>query len=63
MVLAMTRVKAPLLELGQGCCGEQWRSEEEVGCGHRGQSRVSIGDWCRGCMDMTAGCFPVFLDI
>src|SRR6266581_1283171 len=41
--LAMTRVKAPFLELGQSCCKGQWSSEEEVGCGHRGQSRVSIG--------------------
>jgi len=36
MVLAMTRVKVPLPELGQGCCSEQQRSEEEVGCGCRG---------------------------
>ena len=34
MGLAMTRVKACSQSWGQSCCGEQWRSEEEVGCGH-----------------------------
>ena len=42
--LAMTRVKVPFPELGRSCCEGQWSSEEEeAGCGHRGQSRVSIG--------------------
>src|SRR6266705_1447860 len=35
--LAMTRVKVPFPELGRSCCGG-WRSLEEAGCGHRGQS-------------------------
>src|SRR6266705_816383 len=43
MSLAMTRVKVPFPELGQSCCKGQQSSEEEVGCGRRGQSRVSIG--------------------
>src|SRR6266705_110738 len=40
--LVMTRVKAPFLELGRSCCEGQQSSEEEAGCGCRGQSRVSI---------------------
>ena len=51
----MTRVKVHSQSWGQGCCGMQWRLEEEVGCGCRGQSRVSMGDWCQDCMDMTVG--------
>ena len=42
MSLAMTRVKVPFPELGRSCCKGQWSSEEEVGCGCRGRSRVSI---------------------
>ena len=42
MSLAMTRVKAPFLELGRSCHEGQQSSEEEVGCGRRGWSRVSI---------------------